>query len=685
MAQWGMDHLLHGRHQRRSLDRQLVDLRPPPGRGGLFASYQPPSRSFDELYEPSGDLRPGWSTLGAHFEKLGIEGIEAGSKLVRRLVRQSSISDQNTMGPSRTITWFDTTHRPWQLDAIPWVLSACEWESLSDGLRQRARLLNRILVDLHGPQNLISEGKIPAEVVYSHPGFSRPFHGWSVPQSLYLHCYTADLVRTEDGAWKVVADRTDSPLGVGYALENRLVLSRTYPSIFRDTLVQRLAPFFIQLRTLLSQLSPKNQDNPRVVLLTHGPGTAGYFEDVYLARYLGYNLVESGDLTVREDRLYLKTLGGLLQVDVLFRRLSDQLCDPLEFQADASLGVPGLTRAARAGQVLVVNALGSSLVESPVFMPFLEELSTHLLGERLKIASVPTWWCGDPEQCRFVLRQPNDYMFVSGYRVGRQTIFPNLSRAQIHESERLEILRRRPSMYVAQSKFERSMVPCYRDGKIQPLYAALRVYLVADGEDYLVLPGGLGRVASENEMLEKNILQGQNSKEVWVLSEGPVPPISLLSGSTGPKKEFSRDGSELTSRVADNLLWLGRYVERADGNARLLRTTLLRLARESNVESLPEWSGLVRQLADRGLIEPGYAVKGLRERLPSLSERLPTIAIDDHQSGNLRDNLRQIVRLSSILRDRLSPDSWQTSISSKVGCSPNHRWDRANPTMPLEF
>lgn len=609
---------------------------------------------FDELHSGmDGSMRAGWQDVILHFQQIGDAALEQRHQMMRRLVRRSSMNSPS-WGSGH-----DAVQRPWELDPIPWVFTSSDWESLSAGLRQRARLLNRILQDLYSEQRILKQGHLPPSVVYANPSFARSFHGISIPNQLYLHCYTADLIRSHDGQWMVTADRTDAPLGIGFALENRLVFSRTYPDLFRDCRVQRIAPFFIQLRNLFNQLAPANKDNPRVALLTQGPGTIGYFEDVYLARYLGYSLVESGDLTVRDDRLWLKTLGGLLPVDVLYRRFSDQFCDPLELQTDASLGIAGLTRAVRAGSVLVANALGSSVVESSAFLPYMGSLCKALLDEELKIPSLPTWWCGNPSSLEYVVQHQEELNIGSAFRLGRQKLVPNLSKIPLPPEEREAILREQPLLHIGQEKAMRSRVPSYHGGKITAMHGALRVYLVATGEDYTVLPSGLGRVALQNRDLEHDILSGQSSKEVWVLSNQPVQPISLLPSTALPKKEFARGGTELTSRVADNLLWLGRYVERVDANARLLRTALLRLARESNAEALPEWPGLVRQLADRGLIEPGYAVPELCGGLPRLTERLPSLAIDEHLSGNLRDCLRQVVRIAGVLRDRLSPDGWQ--------------------------
>jgi uncharacterized circularly permuted ATP-grasp superfamily protein len=256
--------------------------------------------------------------------------------------------------------------------------SAAEWNALEAGLIQRAHLLNCILADLYGPQQLLRGGLLPPALVFANPGFWRPCHGMPTPVHPYLHLLAVDLARSPDGQWWVLADRTQAPSGAGYALENRTVLAETFPDLFREFQVQRLASFFRSFRDNLLNLSPSRRDNPRVVLLTPGPFNETYFEHSYLARYLGFTLVQGGDLTVRDSRVFLQTLDGLKPVDVILRRVDDSFCDPIELRSDSFLGVAGLVEAVRAGNVVVANALGSGLIESPAFMPFLPRLSQRL-------------------------------------------------------------------------------------------------------------------------------------------------------------------------------------------------------------------------------------------------------------------------------------------------------------------
>ena len=269
-----------------------------------------------------------------------------------------------------------------------------EWASIESAISQRATLLNHVLRDLYGPQRLLRDRRLPSDFIFGHPGFLRPCRGVVPPGDTWLHSYSADIARSPDGRWWVLADRTQAPSGSGYALENRLVSLRVLPDVFRTGNVQRLAPFFQAYKDTLRLLAPK-KENPRIVLLTPGPFNETWFEHAFLARYLGFTLVEGGDLTVRNNNVYLKTLGGLLPVDVIVRRQDDTFCDPLELRGDSMLGVPGLVQAVWSGNVAMANALGSGLVESSGLAAFLPALSKHILGEDLRMPNIATWWCGE--------------------------------------------------------------------------------------------------------------------------------------------------------------------------------------------------------------------------------------------------------------------------------------------------
>lgn len=621
-----------------------------PGVGGLAGGYAPLAGIYDEMFD-AGAPRPHCRGLLAGLEKIGPGELARRWEQAQRLIRDNGMTYSPLGDPDRAT-------RPWDLDGLPLVIAAEEWRTVTAGLAQRARLLNAVLDDLYSSQRLLQRGLLPAEFLFAHPGFLRPIHGQRISGGCHLQLYAADLARSADGRWWVVADRSESPLGAGYALENRIVIARMLPGVIRECHVQRLAGFFIALRETLQNLAPQHRENPRIVILSKGPRSPSYFEDAYLARYLGYTLVETGDLAVRNDRVLLKTLGGLLQVDVIVRRLGSGQCDPLELRGDPALGVPGLLQAARSGNVVVANALGSGLVESAALMAFLPGLCRELLGEELLLPSVATWWCGQEEGRRWVVEHLDGLAVRAAYRRDRQ---PQISSEVLESMSRDELaaaIQARPWEYVGQERVDRSTAPIRAQGTWQAARIALRAFAVASGASYKVLPGGLVRVANESAPLDVSILAGQGSKDAWVLADGPVEQVSLLKPG-GQAVELRRSGAELPSRVADNLLWLGRYVERAEAAARILRTVLVRLSGESHSDVLDDPAGLLRAMAAQGLIEPGFVVEGIRQQMPAVDQVLPAAVLDERQASSLRATLAALYRAASVVRDRISIDSWR--------------------------
>ena len=348
------------------------------------------------MITPDGELRPHYDTFVRSLETLGRHELASRWENAKRAIRDNGVT-YNVYGDPEGVD------RPWTLDMIPLLVPPAEWNHLEAALIQRAHVLNLLLGDLYGPQRLLHERQLPPSLVFGNPGFLRPCHGIAVPRGIHLHLHAVDLARSPDGQWWVLADRTQAPSGAGYTLENRIVLSRSLPEAFRDCQVQRLASFFWAQRDTLTALASAPRDTPRVVLLTPGPLNETYFEHAYLARYLGFTLVEGGDLTVRDRRVFIKTLDGLQPVDVIFRRLDDSFCDPLELRTDSTLGVAGLVEAARAGNVTIANALGSGAIETAAMSRFLPSLCRSLLGEELLLPSVPTRWCGDAGDLQYVL------------------------------------------------------------------------------------------------------------------------------------------------------------------------------------------------------------------------------------------------------------------------------------------
>ncbi len=611
----------------------------------LLAGYAPAPGTWDEVIGADG-VRPHWKQLVDHLGRFGPDELARRRDQARRLMRENGVTYNVYAEPHGL-------DRPWLLDPVPLVMPAAEWDALARGLSQRARLLDAILADLYGPQRLLREGLIPPAAVFGHPAFLRPCHGLDVPGGRRLLTYAADLVRAPDGRWLVAADRAQSPAGAGYALENRIVLSRVLPEVFRDCGVRRLAGFFIALRQTLLALAPRHQDNPRIVLLTPGPYHDAYFEHAYLARYLGYPLVEGGDLTVRDETVYLKTLGGLHPVDVVLRRQDDDFCDPLELRNDSTLGVAGLVQAARSGHVAVVNALGSGLAENAALMPFLPQLCRHLLGEDLLLDSVETHWAGD--ELDFIEKHFDDLVFRPAFGRGEP-----LAGNALDEAARADLIaqvRARRHAWVAHRLPPLSTAPALDDkqSKPSPRALALRAFAVASGDGYDVMPGGMGRIITESSAA-LTMRRGGSGKDVWVLADGPVAPVSLLRPANA-RLTLSRGSIELPSRVADNLFWLGRYGERAEDHARLLRCLVMHQNDDPENATGGELAALLAVARHLGLqgVGAGAGAKAIRNP----ARHAWAMVGDADRPGSVRDCLRRLRQAGFAVRDRLSNDTWR--------------------------
>lgn len=630
--------------------------------GGLLAGYHPPAGAYDEMVDAGGAMRPAWKRLMGALDKLGPDALGRQADQARRLLRDNGVT-YNVYGS-------DSSDRPWELDCVPLMMPGEEWNHLADGLVQRATLLNLILTDVYGRQDLLKQGLLPPELVLGHPGFLLPCHNLRVPNDCYLHLYAAHLARGADGRWVVLADRTQGPSGAGYAVENRLVVSRVLAENFHDARVRRLAGFFKTLRDSLYASATRHRENPRVVLLSPGPSSSAYFEDAYLARYLGFTLVEGGDLTVRDNAVFLKTLGGLIPVDVVLRRLQDDDCDPLELRGETMLGVPGLVQAARSGNVVVANALGCGILESPALGALLPELCQRVLGEELRLPSVPTWWCGRDDDRRYVLdRLPQMVIRHALHPRSRKPIVAG--RLAPIERERLaEQIRKHPTAYAAQELVERSTCPVFGRGELQPRHLALRTFVAAAGDRYEVMPGGLLRLSDQADQLGPSMSAGQGSKDLWVLSDGPVAPVSLLQ-PPGAAVDLRRSTHDLPSRVADNLFWLGRQLERAEGIVRQLRSLITRLLSESEPGSMPE----IPVLFDAMLSEWKSDTVGPEDEDDPYRERRAEILrllYDESRPDSLRSTIHTVHRLATIVRDRLSIDSFRilNELYREIGTGP---------------
>lgn len=616
-------------------------------RSCLTNGYAASPGIYDEMMDADHGVRPHWHDFLDELGRYSATEIAHFWDTAQRLVRENGT----------TYNVYDDTGesaRPWRMDPIPFLMDAAEWRTLEAGLVQRARLLNAIVGDIYGEQTLLRHGHLPAPLVLGNPNFLRPLHGIEMPRGVHLDFVAFDLARAADRKWWVLSDRTQAPSGAGYALENRIVLARTLPDIFRDARVHRLASFFQTLSDNL--IGATGKDDPLVVLLTPGPHNETYFEHAYLARYLGFPLVQGADLTVRDNKVYLKTLNGLKQVDLIFRRVDGEFCDPLELRADSLLGVSGLVAAAREGNVVVANSLGSGVVECEALMGFYPGLCRALLDEELMVPSLATWWCGQD--------QARDYVTRNVERLFLRPTFPDSSSldGQGVEATRRNILclpRHRGFEYFGQDTLTLSTTPVWRDGHMEPAPMVLRVYVCADGDGFKVMPGGLTRTSDKLGPQAVSMQQGDASKDTWVLSDVPVNTFTRLA-APDVAVTLRRSGSDLPSRVADNLYWLGRYAERTENSIRLMRSMILRLAGEAGAGDDPKT--LVRLtgiLVDLGYLGRRSGRKAAAGGIRAVERELAILLFEHGRQNSLLNLLDNLQRTASLVRERLSVDSWR--------------------------
>jgi len=561
----------------------------------------------------------------------------------------------------------DGPQRPWSLDLFPLIIAPVDWRHIAQGVLQRVRLLERVMADVYGPQQLLHSGLLPPALVQGHPGYLRSMHGVKSVGGRYLHIAAFDMTRGPDGNWWLVGQRTQAPSGLGYLLENRLAISAQFNNAFDKLKVQRLAGTYRALMDSLHANSPLGAD-AHLALLTPGPYNETYFEHAYLARYLGLTLVEGNDLLVRDERLYLKTLKGLVPVHGLLKRVDDQYLDPLELRADSTLGVPGLLQAIRAGNVLVANAPGSAFLESPALLGFLPALSRHFFDEELCLPALPTWWCGENSAMFDALSRLRDCVIKPTYpgAAGHASFDAVLGERQTQQAldEWAGRIAQHPQEHTVQAYMPFSQMPTWQRGQAAPnttehaLVArsvVLRVFAVADpAQGWRVLPGGLARVASSDQDIT-SMQRGGSSADVWSLTSGEVDRTPLLHPHLTPESLLQRKRL-VTSRAAESLFWLGRYTERTENTLRLARLTLDCLHGEDpNNASLLTWLGQMAQA--NTLVLPGVPTP---LQAPRVFERALIDSLGSTRNAtSVGFCLRALKLAASSVRERLSQEHWR--------------------------
>ncbi len=618
---------------------------------------------YDELRDAKGELRQAWQTFFSYLGETGLQDLPANSETINRLILQNGIT-YNVYADEQDQV------RPWSLNTLPLLIGPAEWRNIASSLQQRAKLLNAILQDVYGKQSLIHGGYLPAALVLGNPGYLRSMQGVQPLGGIYLHVVAFDIARGPDSRWWVIGQRTQTPSGLGYVLENRLIISRMFPEAYREMRVQHIASSYKRLLDSMTVTAATiAKGTPRFALLTPGPYNETYFEHAYLARYLGLPLVEGADLTVRDDKLYLKTMHGLQQIHGLLRRLDDDFCDPLELRADSSLGIPGLLQAVRAGNVVMANALGTSFLESPAVQGFLPAMSEHLLGEPLKMPSLNTWWCGEAAAWQDISPDLNTQVIKPTYATSARMNFEPVI-GSLLSPEEMQAWRDRmdmqPDIYTTQSYLPFSQAPTWQDEGIAPRTAMLRVYAVSNGKgEWELLQGGMTRIASVDPHIV-SLQSGGSTLDTWVMTDHAVDTYSML-----PSREkiprWTATEQLVSSRSAENLFWLGRYTERCESMVRLAKEALV-LVTTNQQDSLPALNEAMSALGEmHGLIPAGT---------PSLTAsavvfgRTLISQLTQKDVKGLTDNIDALEFSLKAVRDRLPVEHAEIAQAMKKMLSP---------------
>jgi len=629
-------------------DSQVQDT---PRRSAACPAYRQPLTGYDEMCTGEGTVRKHWRYLIDALDAMGPEALQQRQRDTVQILR----SDGATYNVYDALDGFNRT---WPLDPVPLLISSSEWAGIESGLVQRTELLNLVLRDLYGPRSLIRKGLIPAQLVYADPGFLRACVAPPAASAPGLTLCATDLVRCADGRFRVLKDHSQSPSGMGYALENRTVMSRLIPSLFRDSHPHRLAPFFRRLRESLAALAPEGgRDDPRVVIMTPGAHNETYFEHLHLSNYLDYTLIEGANLTVRDGRVWLKSVSGLEPVDVILRRVDDHYCDPLELRPDSLLGVPGLVEVVRKGRVAIANPLGAGILESPGLMAFLPRLAKHLLGQELRLPSVATWWCGQPRELDYVLANlPTLVLRTINRAAGSRPVFGDLLDNAELASWR-ERIRAQPHLYVGQELLQPSSAPTLCNGVLEPRQSILRTFLAAAQDSYVVMPGGLTRVGGKPESRIVSNQSGAISKDTWVLASEPEQIDTLLPQA---QVVYQQMQETLPGVAAENLFWLARYAERAENMIRLIRTIhkhhneMLQLENPANQATLVV---LLRGLTHMSMTYPGFTGAGAEGRLAEPLAEITDLICNKLRTGSLAANLAACLNAAYAVRNLFSVDT----------------------------
>lgn len=618
----------------------------------LLDVYRTKLNTYDEVLGSQGTTRFHWQKLFTSLEKIGLQELTNRAQEIKNKIRENGVTYNIYQHP-------DGLNTPWKLDLIPFLIEQREWQTISKGLQQRAILLDLILRDIYGERKMLKDRVLPAELIYTNTGFFRSCYDVKLPTQNQLVMYAADMARGPDGRMWVVDNRTQAPSGSGYALENRAIISKIMPELARDMYVGRLSPFFTQAQQSIFKVFREKSTYLNVVYLTPGPNNETYFEQAYLASYLGYTLVQGDDLVVKNGCVWVKAIDGLQRVDIIIRRIDDEWCDPLELRIDSKLGVPGLLQVIRNGNVMVINPPGTSAVENSAFNAFMPSLCRYFLGEELILPSVATWWCGQPKELQNTLDHLDSLIIKKANRkqVFRSVYGKELTKAQLLQLR--EQILQNPTEYVAQEEVSFSTTPTFVDGQIEPRYAAIRAFLTATPNGYQVMEGGLTRSSALKDKFTFSNQYGSVSKDTWIISdEADV----IRERVKVPGTVYHQTQTSLPSRSAENLYWAARYSERSMNAATFLMFTLNALSLQRNFGSQNKTQHLeilLKTVSNLIQIQPCFS----DETKEDFKNPFPIIAdsiANSSKAGTVAASVNSFLRAMMAVRERWNNVTWRT-------------------------
>ncbi len=606
--------------------------------------------SFDEMFDDECNIRPQWQKICENIDRLGIKQLENKQLEIDWKLEDNGVTYNIYNDP-------EGNNRRWNLDPIPMVVKEEEWEEIEKGLKQRAKLLSLVFKDLYTEQKLIKDGIIPAEIVFAHKSFTPEVCNFNNRDYYSLRFYASDISRGPDGKFWVINDRTQSPSGLGYAIENRLTMNSISNDLYPDVEIKKLSKFIEGYRNMLKTLSSSNQDNPLVALLTPGPLNETYFEHAYLSSFLELTLVQGDDLLVKNNQLWLKSLNGLRRVDTLIRRVDSDYCDPLELKSDSQLGVAGLVNVLREDNLSMINPIGVGILENIGLNPFMKNIAKYFLNEDLILPQIATWWCGQKKELEFVIENIKNLIIKKIDKTDSiETYFGNKL-----SDEKLEILieqmKKNPHYYVGQEIIDFSTIPSFTKGKIEPRNAVIRAFSYLDHDEYNVLPGGLVRVSASKDSLVVSNQTGGSSKDLWVLGKND----EFLTNNIFKSRSYIDSRLEnITTKRAENLFWIGRYLGRTITTARMIRFNLKFMLNINRYDN-PKNSKRITKILNSGLTHltmcyPGFLDEKI-EQQPI--KEIISLVKDRNRVGTLSFSLDLLSNLNTSIKNLLPIEAWR--------------------------